>query len=75
MFVLATGPTPAGGAHNALILAACTECNSQSFVIAETKTFESKILANGPISSNDILDMHNFLKNWKGDVKELFKEI
>ena len=27
------------------------------------------------ISANEILDMHNFLKSWQGDVKELFNEL
>lgn len=27
------------------------------------------------ISTNEVLDMHNFLKNFQGDLKEVFKEL
>lgn len=28
---------------------------------------------NKMISTNEVLDMHNFLENWQGDMKELFQ--
>lgn len=82
IFVLATSPSVNGGAYHGLILIECPKCQAQSFVFAESKSLDPKLLKDnirletkipeGPISTNEVLDMHNFLKSWKGDVKELF---
>lgn len=78
IFVLATNLAGVGGPHNGLFFVVCPTCNATAFVMMELRDdesikFETKS-ANG-ISTNDVLDMHNFLKEWRGDVKELFQEL
>lgn len=63
----------------------CPKCFAQAFTMVETTSVLGKLqeelmrvqtkITSQAITSNDILDMHNFLKNWNGDVRELFKEI
>ncbi|MBI2453669.1 hypothetical protein HYV58_00650 [Candidatus Peregrinibacteria bacterium] len=75
IFVLATSTFMQSGSCSGLFFLACPSCPAQSFVFMEmgdeirieTKPTSRKITA------NEVLDMHNFLKEWEGDVKDLFK--
>ena len=57
----------------------CPNCFAQAFMMIETTSLLGKLQRESmqaqSITANDVLDMHNFLKSWNGDVKELFKEI
>ncbi|MEK7524429.1 MAG: hypothetical protein AAB588_05375 [Patescibacteria group bacterium] len=85
IFVLATSMLAHNGTCNGLFFIVCPKCTSQAFVMAEVTAvmatlqeenvhFQTKP-ANQKINMNEILDMHNFLKDWEGDVTELFKEM
>ena len=63
----------------------CPSCKSQGLVVAAieksevpevvtelTETEKSKFSI--PVSSDDIIDMHTFLKNFNGDFSSLFSE-
>lgn len=66
---------------SAIMLAICPKCQSHSFVMAEASNkmihFKQDYLGGRPqtvsttISANEVIDMHNLLKEWKGDIKEL----
>lgn len=80
IFVLATNLTP--NSASALFFIICQKCFSQAFMFTELRnlstprTMEDIYIetkeANG-ITIDEILDMRNFLKTWRGDLKELFK--
>ena len=82
--VVATAAHPYRDASSGLFMVICPKCNSQAMLGVEVGepgcdhlTEEQIRVMQTPsekISTNDMLDMHNFLKQWKGDVKELFKE-
>lgn len=85
VFVLATNDNPDLAVHYGLFAVECLKCESASLVMIEARdTHECKIefktvenfdcQDGSSISINEVLDMRNFLKQWKGDVKELFKE-
>lgn len=42
----------------------------QTKAIPQSMQMQNK---NKGVSANEILDMHNFLKSWQGDMKELFQ--
>jgi hypothetical protein len=81
IFVLTTTATPE--ISSAIFFTVCPKCASPAFVLSEVKPATSEFRqdyiriitkqATGPVSVDDILDMHNFLKNYQGDVQELFK--
>lgn len=87
IFVLATSADPSTMSYNGLLLIVCPQCNCQLFGLIEARNITANLRSNQlkkefikiqtkpvphGINTNDILDMHNFLKTWKGDVKELF---
>ena len=83
IFVLATNMGGPGGHSNGLFFVVCPKCSAQAFVMMkvtnhndpsqESLEFETKSAED--ISVDEVLDMHNFLKEWHGDVKELFQEL
>ena len=75
IFVLATNMTPPTcvGGGNGLFFVVCPKCTAHSFVMMEI-TNPNNQNQGVSISTNEVLDMHNFLKEWQGDVKELFQE-
>ncbi len=81
IFVLATGMAFVDAAicTNGIFYVVCEKCTAQAFVMAEVMSMTDirvhRKIAGQHISTNEILDMHNFLKHWQGDVKELFNEI
>lgn len=88
IYVLTTAVCMEGDGSMGLFFVLCEKCHANAFVLIETKTLKNKTQwrkefirvpmkpAGRGISVNEVLDMHNFLKNWQGaDVKELFKEI
>lgn len=86
IFILATAFDGANLSCSALFFIICPKCFAQAFVMVEANNVSADRLkkenirvhtkpTTRSISSDEILDMHNFLKNWKGDLKELFKEI
>lgn len=88
IFVIASSPPSDNGVSSGILLAVCPECTTESFVLMEvsslTTQFQKQKLqiqthmagmtGKGKVSMNEVLDMHNFLKNWRGDIKELLKE-
>src|SRR3990167_6080479 len=62
-----------------LFLVMCPKCSAQAFAMVEIGSAAEKLkkefirIRTKPtspnISANEILDMHNFLKSWQGDVK------
>jgi len=80
IFVMATSmlgmDTGAG-----LLLVVCPKCENQAFVLFEVSNvtsdtpsiinFSTKDKENG-VTANEVLDMHNFLKTYKGDLSKLF---
>lgn len=83
VLVLASAPL-SENTHSGLFMLMCPQCNAEAVVMVETtnvtealkKEFirvHTKIASKDKISIDEILDMHNFLKNWKGDLKELWK--
>lgn len=86
LFVLTTAVGLSGNGCIGLFFVVCEKCHATAFVLVEAKSLNSKFkkefirVQTKPtghgVSVNEVLDMHNFLKNWRGeDVKELFKEI
>ncbi|MBI5412734.1 hypothetical protein HZA42_00100 [Candidatus Peregrinibacteria bacterium] len=77
LLVASTVITPdADGAG--LFLVICPNCFAQASMMVETASVLGKLQQKSmqqSITANDVLDMHNFLKSWNGDVRELFKEI
>lgn len=80
IFVIASSPPSGNKVSNGIFLVACPKCASQSFVLIEASQAHEKDVINMQtakisqrISVNEVLDMHNFLKDWSGDLKELFK--
>lgn len=72
-----------GGKYASLIALLCDHCMTTDIVTSELRDDMSNFKMGQPsqkrtgagISTNEILDMHNFLKNWKGaDIKELFNK-
>lgn len=78
IFVIATSQISDKGSFAGLFQIACPKCSGQAFVLTEAASITAlrihSKMAGGKISANDILDMHNFLKDWQGNVKELFYE-
>lgn len=86
-FVLATAAAMKDPIFFALLLIACQKCHAEvlhgvevnegkrkTSIHSEQISFDSippHFHNGGKISMNEVLDMHNFLKNWKGDVKEV----
>lgn len=86
LFILTTAASLGGEGCLGLFFVVCGKCHASAFVLVEAKSLTSKFRkefirvqtksAGHGVSVNEVLDMHNFLKNWQGeDVKELFKEI
>ncbi|MBI2638810.1 hypothetical protein HYW83_04445 [Candidatus Peregrinibacteria bacterium] len=86
LFVLATGLNPSPDGGHALFFVMCPQCHAHAFVFVEVTMITARLkkehiriqtkLAPMPsekIEMNEILDMHNFLKDWQGDVHELFR--
>lgn len=75
------------GSAQGLFLIVCPKCLSQAFLLTEltiggtpampiindSMTVQTKSASE--VTANDILDMHNFLKSFKGDVSHLFNEL
>lgn len=67
-----------------VFLVDCPHCESESFINVCLETEEMEHISNFPqmeedeapagITTNDILDMHNFLKDFKGDFRSLFQK-
>jgi len=74
IIVLATAAIEEGG-YSALFFVLCPNCSTHAFIMAEINETINMQTTSAPnnISVNEILDMHNFLKNWNGDVKKLFQ--
>lgn len=73
---------PMNAYGNGLFFIICPHCFAQAFVMTEVSILNPVIKQNEiriqtkavpRISANEVLDMHNFLKTWQGDVTELFK--
>jgi len=62
--------------HTCILFVCCTACNANAFVTVELFPDEIRmhIMPGEEISTNEILDMKNFLKSWQGDLKDLFKK-
>lgn len=86
IFVLASGLNINQESGAGLFFLICPKCASQAYVMVEISSAGSEMVMpeirhmqtkpTKNISINEILDMHNFLKQWEGeDVKELFNEI
>lgn len=85
IFVIAAAVEPVNGQMNALFFVVCPnpKCMAPAMLFVEAlpkdlKTAKQNIrITSTPmqkgVTINEILDMHNFLKDWKGDIKELFK--
>lgn len=83
IFVLSTTAHADSKSCLGLFFVVCPKCLNTSFVLTEVTPHSEKLTdkdirmetkSAGPeITHNDVLDMHNFLKNWKGDLKELFQ--
>lgn len=87
IFVLATSSTGTDSACNSLLAVVCPNCTSQAFIMIEVTNITTRLKKDfirihtktaprgngGNISDDDILDMHNFLRSWQGDLTELFK--
>ena len=55
----------------------CTRCKTQSVFevqLLDTTTREHQALSKKRVSTNDILDVKNFLKDFNGSFKDLFKQ-
>ena len=87
IFVLATTLVLGSNNASALFLIVCPTRSAHAIIMAEVTMkytaensekqeihIETKS-ATRDISINEVLDMHNFLKGWDGDLKELFKEL
>ena len=79
IFVLLTAFLPDTMMGHAVFMAVCPKCKEETFVMTRIANHEETIdIQTKPgsgVSVNEILDMHNFLKDWKGgDVSELFKK-
>lgn len=84
--VVATTAHPFRDASSGLFMVVCPKCNSQAMLGVEVgepadgmpglteEQIRVMMTPSDKISTNEVLDMHNFLKHWKGDVTELFKE-
>lgn len=83
VFVLATAGDPISGTAHGLFFIVCEPCHAAAFAYVEVSRVTARKEsirvqtkpASSTISTDEILDMHNFLKDWKGDVAELFKSI
>lgn len=83
IFVLASSFSAENGSFAGLFLLVCPKCHASAFSLAEASNITDKIKKEEiristkttpkGISTNEILDMHNFLKNWQGNMEELFK--
>lgn len=80
--VLLTGMAPNGKGCHGFFFVVCPACGDAAFVLVEMNPrhamnkefFHLQKRPAGPhITLNEVLDIKNFLKNWKGDVRELFK--
>ena len=77
IFVLATSAANEVQSQG-LFFIICPSCAAHAFVMVEVNKEQIRVTTKpttAEISTNDILDMHNFLKQWQGDVKELFSEL
>lgn len=88
LYVLATGANPGPEGGHALFFVMCRKCSVHAFVFVEVTSITARLKkehiriqtktapagAMAGIDVNEVLDMHNFLKDWQGDVKELFQE-
>jgi hypothetical protein len=56
----------------------CPECGThtvaQISLMGEARQLSYNKVNGEPITKDDVLDMHNFLKNFKGDIKDYFKQ-
>ncbi len=63
----------------------CSKCNSESIVNVSLQMSDNFFIPNelkklgsaprmGHISADEVLDMHNFLKNFDGDFNRIFKK-
>lgn len=78
IFVLASSYQLEEDLGHAIFLVVCPSCHAEAFMMVEVGK-EIRVQATSPaasgtaISVNEVLDMHNLLKNWKGeDIHELF---
>lgn len=78
IFVMSTTACPENNSCYGIFAIICPQCNAEGCLLIEAnenRPYESiSGREHAAISVNEVLDMHNFLKRWKGDVKELFKE-
>lgn len=82
IFVLATSTHPAGDGCLGFFLIMCETCHASALVAVEvTKKLTRKEFirvmsksAHKKISMDEVLDMHNFLKQYEGDLNGLFHE-
>lgn len=83
ILILATAAQLKGDGFSGLFVAECSKCDTQSFVVAQAQNATAKnedelinlqtSQSKRNISANDILDMHNLLKDYRGDLSELLK--
>jgi len=85
IFVLGSNMNPETNAAYGLFVAVCPRCDSESVMMVEAAashhatdldslSIQSEHSAGPAVTVNEVLDMHNFLKSWKGDVSELFNK-
>ena len=78
IFVIAAAVDPLNGKMNALFFVVCSnqECMAPALLFVEALRKDIRVTSTPMkkgVTINEILDMHNFLKDWKGDIKELFR--
>lgn len=83
IFSLASSFSAENGSFAGLFLLLCPKCHASAFSLVEATNVTDRIKKEEiristrttptGISVDEILDMHNFLKNWEGNLEELFK--
>ncbi len=78
IFVLASTFNIEADLGHGLFLVVCPKCQAEAFMMVEVGQ-HIRVQATSPaptgtaISMNEVLDVHNTLKNWRGnDIRELF---
>lgn len=78
IFVMSTTAAPDTEVCYGIFVVVCGACQTEGCLLIEASDHEPHETLEGEhttaITVNEVLDMHNFLKKWKGDLKELFKE-
>lgn len=66
--------------NEGFLIAACASCRSQAFLNFVIEKTDKKVIgiriknpSSHSISVDDVIEIHNFLKNHKGSLKELLK--